>query len=91
VEKPHKEIDISSKGEKDVTLELKDIEPAKNEDGNKKSTFEKFKEIIQKGSLVSVGFGGRALKDDYFIWLIFTLGIVLLVAIKLVQDFTTIG
>lgn len=89
VDKPLNEIEEETKP---VDWNSKDLDvPLKKVDGDKKSTFQKFKETVQKGSLVSVGFGGRSLKDDYFIWLLFTLAIVVLVAMKLVQDLTTVG
>jgi hypothetical protein len=46
--------------------------------------FEKFTEVIQKGSLVGVIIGDRSVKDDYFIWLAFTLVIGVLVLVKLI-------
>ena len=55
------------------------------------SKLEKFEGVIQSGSLVSVNFGGRALKDKYFMWLLFTLVIGILCAMKLYEEINTIG
>ena len=47
--------------------------------------------MIKKASLVSVGFAGQNLKDNYCIWLLFTLAIGILIGLKFYTELATLG
>lgn len=56
-----------------------------------KTTGQKVREAIEGQSFVKVEFGGRKLVDKYFIWLLVTLAIVVIVAQQLVRELATVG